>query len=78
MNGSHKSKFVIPGTSDVPLQHLGLDTYGHRNSVDLHGIYPRSWHTIVLALLVRSVQRLWFETSAKVHRIIILPTYTLS
>ena len=78
MNGYHKSEFVIPGSSDVPLQHLKLDTYGQRNDIDLHGIYPGSWHRIVLALLVRFVQRLWFETSAKVRRIIILPTYTLS
>jgi hypothetical protein len=62
----------------VPLQHLELDSYNHWNYVDLYGIYPGSWHAILLALLVRSVQRLWFETSAKACRTIILPMYTLS
>jgi hypothetical protein len=78
MNGYHNSESISPGTSDVLLQHLELDTPSHWNHVDLHGIYPGSWHAIVLALLVRSVQRLWFETSAKDRRIIILPMYMLS
>jgi hypothetical protein len=78
MNGYHKSDFISSRASDVPLQHLELDSYNHWNYVDLYGIYPGSWHAIVLALLVRSVQRLWFETSAKARRTIILPMYTLS
>jgi hypothetical protein len=74
MNGYHKSGFISPGTPDVLLQHLELDSSSRWNHVDLHGIYPGSWHAMVLALLVRSVKRLWFETSAKDRTIIILPT----